>query len=423
MRKIKIKQLKPAFFDYLEYKNLLEVQQIIAEVREKGDRALIKFTLKFDQLKISRFQIERNEIKQSYHFVNEGLILNIEKVIKNLKRFSKKQLNNFKSFEFEIEPGVFVGQQVVPLRRVGIYVPGGRYPLVSSLIMAAIPAKISGVKELVVCSPPSSSGSVHPLVLMAADICGVNEVFRVGGAQAIAAMAYGTESIKAVDKIVGPGNDYVSAAKKIVYGRVGIDFMAGPTETLIMADHSAQPSFLAADLIAQAEHDICAKPIMVTDSEDLAQNVISEIRKKLKELKTADVAEWSIERNGVIVITDSLNEMVEFANKRAPEHLQLCLKNPEFLVPRLKNYGSIFIGDYSPEVLGDYSSGINHILPTNYASRFTSGLGVKDFIKTPSSLKVNKKGFLKIGPVAMSIAEAEGLEGHAHSVKVRLNSE
>lgn len=420
MRKMNISQLKPEFFDYLEFENLSEVQKIITEVRKKKDDAVRKFTLKFDHVKIDRFKIEKNEIESAYDSVSKDLISNIKKATKNLKKFSEKQLESFRSFEFEIEPRVFVGQKVIPIERVGIYVPGGRYPLISSLIMGAVPAKVAGVEEVMVCSPPSSKGSIHPAILVAADICGANEIYKAGGVQAIAAMAYGTPSIKKVGKIVGPGNNYVNAAKKIVYGQVGIDFIAGPTETLIIADKDANPSFIAADLIAQAEHDVSAKPIMVADSDELAVKVMDETKKALSDLTTTSVAEKSLKKNCIILIANSMDEAVEFANRRAPEHLQLFLSNPESFLPRLRNYGSLFIGEYSAEVLGDYSSGLNHILPTNYASRYTGGLSIRDFIKTQTSLRTNKEGFLKIGPVARSIAEAEGLEGHVNSVAVRV---
>jgi histidinol dehydrogenase len=374
----------------------------------------------FDRVKIDRFKVEKDEIESARFSVSEDLVSNIKKAAENIKRFSKKQLESFRSFEFEIEQGVLAGQRVIPVERVGIYVPGGRYPLISSLIMGAVPAKVAGVEEVMVCSPPCSKGSIHPGILVAADICGVDEVYKAGGAQAIAAMAYGTQSIKRVDKIVGPGNSYVNAAKKIVYGQVGIDFVAGATETLIIADKDANPSFIAADLIAQAEHDVSARPMMISDSEELAVKVMDEIKEALGGLTTTDVAEEAIEKNGIVLIVHSMDEAVEFANRGAPEHLHLYLNRPESFLPRLRNYGSLFIGEYSAGVLGDYSSGLNHILPTNYAARYTGGLSVRDFIKTQTSLRTNKEGFLKIAPIARSIAEAEGLDGHVNSIAKRM---
>lgn len=422
MRQVKVDQLKEEFFGHVKFEDFPDVQKIIAEVKEKGDDALKIFTLQYDYVKIDRFKIEKEEIERAYSIVSKDLISNIERISDNLKKFSKKQLGIYKDFEYEIEPGVFVGQKVIPIERVGVYVPGGRYPLISSLIMGVIPAKVAGVEEIVVCSPPSHNGSIHPAILVVADICGVDEIYKAGGVQAIAAMAYGTESIKGVDKIVGPGNIYVNAAKKFVYGPVGIDFIAGPTEVLIIADKAANPSFLAADLIAQAEHDINAKPILVTDSDEMARAVWVEIKKQLRNLKATGVAEKSLDQNGLLLIVDCIDEAIEFANRKAPEHLQLCVKNPESFLPRLRNYGSIFIGEYSPEVLGDYCGGLNHILPTNYASRYTDGLSVRDFIKIQPVLEVNKEGFFQVGPVARSIAEAEGLDGHVNSIKIRMKN-
>lgn len=422
MRKVKIDQLDEKFLDYKEFKDMPEVEKIIEEVKQTGDEAVKKFTFEFDHVEIDQFKIEREEIECAYSLIQKDFILNIEKAANNVKNFSKKQLEAYKDFEFEIGPGVFVGQKIVPIERVGVYVPGGRYPLVSSLIMGVIPAKIAGVKEVVVCSPPSCNGSLHPTIQVAADISGVDEIYKIGGIQAIATMAYGTRSIKRVDKIVGPGNRYVNAAKKNVYGRVGIDFVAGPTEVLIIADKDANPSFIAADLIAQAEHDVMAKPILVTDSEELATAVANEVKKQLKNLKTARVAKQSLKHNGLLLIVNSMDLAIEFANRRAPEHLELNVKNLEPFLSKLKNYGSLFIGEYSAEVLGDYSSGLNHILPTNYSSRYTGGLSVKDFIKIQTVLRVSEDGFLRIGPLAQNIAEAEGLYGHVNSVAIRMKN-
>ena len=422
MRKIVYEQLKPEFFNYATYEDLPHIQKIIAEVKVKGDNALKKYTWKFDRVQVREFKIEKDDIKRSFSSVSKELIYSMERVAESLRKFSKRQLKEFKDFEYEVEPGIFVGQRVVPLRRVGVYVPGGRYPLISSLIMAIIPAKIAGVNEIVVCSPPNKEGSIRHEILAAADVCEVDEIYCVGGVQAIAAMAYGTQSIKKVDKIVGPGNRYVNAAKKLVYGQVGIDFIAGPTELLIIADKEANSSFIAADLIAQAEHDQNAKPMLVTDSNELADSVMKEIIKQLRGLKTAAVAKQSLEQNGIFLVVKSLEEAVEFANQRSPEHLQLDIKNPDSYIPKLKNYGSIFIGKYSSEVLGDYSCGLNHILPTNYASRYTGGLSVKDFIKILALLKVDKNSIQEIGLTAQCIAQAEGLEGHVNSVALRMRN-
>ena len=420
MKRVKIDQLEDKFFDYAELGETSEIQEIISGVKERGDDALREFTLQFDGVKIDQFKIGKEEIEKAYSFVSKDLTLNINRSADNLRKFSERQLEAFRNFEYEIEPGALVSQKVIPIKRVGVYVPGGRYPLISSVIMGVIPAKIAGVEEVVVCSPPSHRESIHPAILVTADICGVDEINKVGGAQAVAAMAYGTQSIECVDKIVGPGNVYVNAAKKIVYGRVGIDFIAGPTEVLIIADKDANPAFIAADLIAQAEHDVSAKPILVTDSDELSSAVLAELEKQLRRLKGTCVAEKSLRQNGILIIVSNMDEAIELANRKAPEHIQLSVEDPEFFLPRLRNYGSLFIGEDSPEVLGDYCSGLNHILPTNSASRYTGGLSVKDFLKIQTTLKINREGFLRIGPVALSMAEAEGLVGHMNSIEIRL---
>jgi histidinol dehydrogenase len=421
MKKIKREQIKPEFFDYKEIGETIEVQKIIHEVRKRKDQAVKEFTLKFDGVKLEQMKIDKDEIKESYGLVNKDLILSIKKTVENLRIFSKKQMEGYKNFTFEIKPGVFVGQRVIPINRAGIYVPGGRYPLISSLIMGAVPAQVAGVSEVMVCSPPCFKDSVHPGILVAAELCGVEEIYKVGGVQAVAAMAYGTPIIQKVNKIVGPGNRYVTAAKKIVFGQVGIDFMAGPTETLIIADKKADPCFVAADLIAQAEHDFHAEPILVTDSDEWADKVIKEIGKGLKKLSNPEVAEISLKNKGLIIIVKNWDEAVELANQKAPEHLQLNLDKAEDLIPKLTNYGSLFVGSYSPVVLADYSCGLNHTLPTNSASKYTGGLSVGDFLKIQTSLQTNKYGFLKVAPAAKCLAEAEGLEGHRNSVSIRLN--
>ena len=420
MRMIKMEDFTDDYFCFEAFEDLAQVEQILLDVRDKKDSAIRNFSLKFDHVKVDEFKIGPHEIENAYSSVDKGLIKDIKTVVKNVEIFAGKQFEQYGNFEHEIEPGVVAGQRIIPLERVGIYVPGGRFPLLSSLIMGVTPARVAGVKEVICCSPPLTSGSVHPAILVAADISGVDEVYRIGGAHAIGAMAYGTQSVKKVDKIVGPGNNYVTAAKKRVYGQVGIDFIAGPSEILIIADKYANPSFIASDLIAQAEHDVNAKPLLVTDSENLSNRVIKAVEKQLKGLETENIASQSLEKNGIIVIVNNLDEAVAFANRSAPEHLELQIKNPESLIPRLRNYGSLFIGEYASEVLGDYSSGLNHILPTNFASRYSGGLSVKDFFKIQTTLKVNKQGLLSIGPVAQNIALAEGLYGHANSIIQRL---
>jgi histidinol dehydrogenase len=354
--------------------------------------------------------------------MDKDLLVHLKKAADRIESFARKQLESFRSFEVEIEPGVLTGQKIIPIERVGCYVPGGMYPLVSSVLMSAIPARVAGVKDVALFSPPSKAGKISSSILAAAEIAGVEEVYAIGGAQAVAAMALGTESIKPVCKVVGPGNIYVNAAKKLVYGEVGVDFIAGPTEILIIADECANPSFVAADLIAQAEHDVQARPILLTDSTDLADAVDEEIKKQLISLQTSETACHSLRENGVIILFEKVEEAVEITNRRAPEHCQLCVKNPELYEEQLMNYGSLFVGDLAAETLGDYSSGLNHILPTNGAARYTGGLSVKDFLKFQTYLKVDQKGFEHIAPAAVTMARAEGLHGHEQAIRAREKS-
>lgn len=420
MRVIGIDQVDDSLLEHRELPELPEVERILSEVKERGDAALEAFTFKFDGVRIKSFRFERSEIEDAYAAVDKRLVSAIKESAERLERFSKAQMEMYGSFEIEIERGVLAGQTLLPIGRVGVYVPGGRFPLVSSLIMGAVPAKTAGVKEVVVCSPPTYEGSVHPAILVAADIANVDEVYRIGGAQALGAMAYGTQSVKCVDKIVGPGNVYVNAAKKLLFGRVGIDFIAGPTEMLIIADGLSEPSFIAADLIAQAEHDTDSIPVLVTDSPELAERVNTELARQLEGLKTAAVARESLGTNGLIVIVDAIDRALDLANKMAPEHLELYVQDAGRYLPMLRNYGSLFVGGYSAGILGDYSSGLNHVLPTNRASRYTGGLTVRDFLKIQTTLKVSEMGFLAIAPAARTLAEAEGLEGHANSVNARM---
>jgi histidinol dehydrogenase len=396
------------------------VEQLLTEISQKKDQALRELTEKFDQVILKDIRVSSEEIDQSLNQVDADLQKHIQTLITNITLFSEKQLAGFHDFTVELLPGVVTGQRIIPIERVGVYVPGGRFPLISSLLMGAIPAKVAGVSEIAVCSPPSFHGSVHPAILAAAKLAGITEVYRVGGVMAIGGLAYGTETIKAVDKIVGPGNMYVTLAKKAVFGRVGIDFIAGPTEILIIADESADAALVAADLLAQAEHDLQAIPWLVTDSRILADQVSKEVDTQLKTLATQSTAAESWQKNGCIVMVDDLQQAVELANQKAPEHLELHVNHPDQWVKQLRNYGSLFIGELAAEVLGDYSSGLNHVLPTNRASRYTGGLSVKDFIKIQTTLQVKPHGLQHIGPAALAVAKAEGLAGHAASVAKRL---
>jgi len=420
MKIIQADELTENFFKYKEIEEIASVKEIISDVRLNGDRAVRNYSKKFDHVKLESIEVSNEEIRNASSKLTQKEIDTLKAATENIRKFANKQKENFKDFEYEIQPGVFTGQKIVPIKRIGVYAPGGSYPLPSTVLMCAIPSLVAESEEIVLCSPPTDNGSIHPAILATAEICQIKEVYQIGGVQAIAAMAYGTETINPVDKIVGPGNKYVTAAKKEVFGAVGIDFIAGPTEVLIIADATANPDFIAADLLAQAEHDFNAIPILITDSRKLALQVTAQVKNQLSTLKTADIAQVSIEQNGKIILVDNLDEAVEISNKKAPEHLELQIKETDKYVNCLKNYGSLFIGSYAAEVLGDYSSGLNHTLPTNTTARYTGGLSVKDFLKIQTTLRLEKEGLKSIGPVAEELGKMEGLVGHAESIAKRL---
>jgi len=420
MRIIRSGDVAEDFFKYKEIEEIDSVKEVIADVRANGDDAVRKWTKRFDGVELENLRLKNRDILSAVRNIQPDEASALRAAAENIRLFAEKQFAQFSNFEFEIQPGVFTGQRVEPIRRVGVYCPGGSYPLPSTVLMGAIPARVAGVEEIILCSPPTHGGSIHPVILAAAVICDIEEIYQIGGVQAIAAMAYGTESLKPVDKIVGPGNKYVTAAKKEVFGVTGIDFIAGPTELLIIADESADPVFIGADLLGQAEHDVNAEPILITTSRQLALEVEIEVRKQLQQLKTRDIAEAAVQNNGVIILTESLEEACEIANRKAPEHLELQVLDTEKYSSLLKNYGSLFIGSLAAEVLGDYSSGLNHTLPTNTTARYTGGLSVKDFVKLQTTLRVEPEGLKSVGDIAKKLGEMEGLDGHAKSIGVRL---
>jgi len=395
-----------------------DVKKIIDDVRRDGDAALRMYTKRFDGAELKHIRVPGERIEQAVCDPEYEVAMGT--CIEHLKRFAVRQREQLKNFDYEVVPGVRLSQVLVPISRVGVYVPGGRYPLVSSLLMCAVPARVAGVEEIAVCTPPSGDGDVHPCLLSACRMLDIDEVYSIGGAQAIAAMAYGTETVRPVDKIVGPGNIYVTSAKKEVYGDAGIDMLAGPTELLIIADESADPELIAADLLAQAEHDENALPVLITTSRTLAEAVQSEIKRQLAALETRETAERCIEKNGLILMADSAEQCAEMANKMSPEHLEIHVRNAEEVVRGLRNYGSLFIGKYSAEVLGDYSSGLNHTLPTSRIARYRGGLNVFDFLKVLTTLSADAAGFRRIAQAAETLATLEGLHGHAESVRLRL---
>ena len=388
------------------------VRKIVSDIEKYGDEAIAKYTLLLNKIKLKRFLVSKKEIKKAYKSVDRDTLTALKKAARNIRKFAKKQLKCFKNFEYT-EKGVTLGQRIIPIEKIGCYVPGGNYPLSSSALMSVIPAKTAGCKEVIVCSP-----KIKPITIVAADIAGADRIFRIGGVQAIAAMAYGTKQIPKVDKIVGPGNIYVNLAKKEVYGKVGIDFIAGPSEVMIIADDSANPSFIAADMLAQAEHDVNAIPILITISKNIAKEARIELKKQLSKLKTREIAEKAL-KNGEIIVVKNIEKAIKIANEKAPEHLELQIKNAEKYISQCLNYGSLFLGNYSAEVFGDYCSGTNHILPTARTARYSGGLSVRDFIKIDTYQKITKKGAKKLAQTASKLAEIEGLYAHKNASDIR----
>ena len=401
-------------------KVIKKVKLIVDDVKDNGDIAVTRWTKKFDGIELKKFEVTEEEKKEAYASLKEKQIQAIKNAAKNIQKFC--ELERPKTWLKNISKGIKLGRLVRPIRCVGVYVPCGRFPLPSSTLMGIIPAKVAGVEKIFVCTPPKEGGKVNEAIVVAADIAGVTKIFKVGGAQAIAAMAFGTETIPKVDKIVGPGNIYVTAAKKLVYGDVGIDFLAGPTEVLIIADDSANPRFIAADMIAQAEHDVLASSLLVTESKELGKKVLEELRKQLKKLTTAEIARKSLEKYGGIILVRDLDEAFEFANEFAPEHLEIMI-NDVRLLEKVKNAGAVFLGEYSVEAAADYASGSNHILPTGGFAKVRAGLSVKDFVKTPTVQILSKEGLETIKDTIVTLAKLESLFGHANSVKIRFEGE
>ena len=393
------------------------VAEVVANVRKNGDAALKEYTKKFDKADLSALEVTDEEIEEALNKVDDKFIKIIEKAKENIYAFHRHQVRN--SFIISENDGIVLGQKVLPLKRVGLYVPGGTASYPSSVLMNCIPAKIAGVEEIVMTTPPSADGTVNPVILAAAKIAGVGRIFKVGGSQAIAALAYGTESIPAVDKIVGPGNAFVAEAKRQVYGLVDIDMIAGPSEILIIADGTCNPEYVAADLLSQAEHDKLASAVLVTDSRELAAKVSDELERQLAVLPREEIARTSIENNGKIIITESIIQAIEIANMIAPEHLEVCVDNPFDYLDKIRNAGSIFLGKNCPEALGDYFAGPNHTLPTSGTARFSSPLSVDDFVKKSAFTYYTLDALSKVSEDIAYFAEKEGLSAHARSAVVR----
>ena len=394
------------------------VADIIANVRANGDKALFEYCEKFDKVTLSSLEVSEEEIEEAFKIADNDFIKIVAEAAENIRAFHEKQVRN--SFIISEKDGIITGQKVTPIEKVGLYVPGGTAAYPSTVLMDSIPAKIAGCQEIVMVTPPSKDGRVNPNILAAAKIAGVTRIFKVGGAQAIAALAYGTESIPCVDKIVGPGNAFVAEAKKQVFGKVSIDMIAGPSEILVVADSTCNPAYVAADLLSQAEHDRMASAVLVTDTVDFANAVSAELEKQIPMLPRAEIARYSIDNNGKIIVAENnLMLAIDIANEIAPEHLEICVDNPFDYLDKIKHAGSIFMGKYCPEALGDYFAGPNHTLPTSGSARFSSPLSVDDFVKKSQYTYYTKEALSKVYGKVATFAEREGLHAHAKSATIR----
>ncbi len=395
------------------------VTDIINNVRDNGDDALLMYCEKFDGARLSSLEVSEEEINEAFGLVDDKFIEILKSAAENIRDFHKRQVKN--SFIINENEGVVIGQKVIPIEKVGLYVPGGTAAYPSTVLMDSIPAKIAGCKEIVITTPPNKEGKVNPVILAAAKIAGVDRVFKVGGAQAVAALAYGTKTVPAVDKIVGPGNAFVAEAKKQVFGKVSIDMIAGPSEILVVADSTCNPAFVAADLLSQAEHDKMASAVLVTDSMSLAQAVQNEIEIQIEALPRKEIARASVDNNGKIIVADDIKVVIDIANEIAPEHLELCVDNPFDYLDAIKHAGSIFMGKNCPEALGDYFAGPNHTLPTSGTAKFSSALSVDDFVKKSQYVYYTRDALAKVAEDVAYFAEKEGLSAHARSATVRFD--
>ena len=409
--------LKRSPNNYSQYE--ATVNEIIEAVKTNGDKALFDYTLKFDKfvLNADNIKVTRAEIEEAYTKLDAGLIEVIKKSSENIRSFHTKQLRN--SWFDAKEDGTILGMKITPIARAGVYVPGGKAAYPSSVLMNVIPAKVAGVSEIIMTTPPGADGKVNPGTLVAADIAGVDTIYKVGGAQAIAAMAFGTDSIPKVDKITGPGNIFVALAKKAVYGYVSIDSIAGPSEILVLADDTANPRYVAADLLSQAEHDELASAILITTSKELAEKVSEQVELFVNELSRKEIISKSLDNYGYILLAESMTDAIDAVNEIASEHLEILTVNPFEIMTKIKNAGAIFMGEYASEPLGDYFAGPNHILPTNGTAKFFSPVNVDDFIKKTSIISYSREALCKVHKDIETFAESEGLTAHANSIKVR----
>ncbi len=407
-----------AKFDYGDIPSAVE--KIVNDVKNNGDEAFFKYTKNFDNTEIDRntVRVTKEEIDEAYSVIDSELIEVIKRSAERIKAFHEKQ-KRVSWFEPE-KNGELLGQLILPLASVGIYVPGGKAAYPSSVLMNVIPAKVAGVEKIVMITPPGRNGKVTPTTIVAAVEAGVTHIYKGGGAQAIAALAFGTESIPKVNKIVGPGNIYVALAKRCVFGYVGLDSVAGPSEILVIADETANPAYVAADLLSQAEHDELASSVLLTTSYGFAEKVKYEVEKQTELLERKEIIKKSLDNYGAIIVVDDIDSAVSLCNEIAPEHMEICTKEPFFVLPKIKNAGAVFLGNYTPEPLGDYMAGPNHVLPTSGTAKFFSPLSVDDFIKKSSLLAFSKEAFEKLSGDVIKFAEAENLTAHANSIKIRL---
>lgn len=394
-----------------------KVEEILVNVKIRKDKALVEYTERFDGVLLEEFLVSKKEIEKALNNIDQDLKEDLIRAKENIQRYHEEQLRS--SYFIEEDEDILLGQLIRPIEKVGVYVPGGKAAYPSTVLMNALPAKIAGVKEIIMITPPNKEGTIKDSLIVAASIAGVDKIYKIGGAQGIAALAFGTETIPKVDKITGPGNIFVATAKKQLAGYVGIDMIAGPSEIMIIADKKANPRYIAADLISQAEHDEMAASILVTDWEPMADQVLVELRSQVELLERKDIIKKSLKDYGAIIITSSLKESIEIANEIAPEHLEILTEDPFKIYKDIKNAGAIFLGEYSPEPIGDYFAGPNHTLPTSSTSRFSSPLSVDDFIKKTSLIYYSREALMKSKESIIRIAEEEGLTGHANSVKIR----
>ncbi|MBR2323467.1 MAG: histidinol dehydrogenase [Clostridia bacterium] len=396
------------------------VSEIIENVKNEGDKALFEYSLKFDKANLNSLLVSKEEFDEAFTLVDEKFIEILKSAAENIKLFHQKQVRS--GFEIKKEDGVIIGQKITPIEKAGLYVPGGTAAYPSTVLMDSIPAKIAGCKEICITTPPNKEGKVNPVILVSAFIAGVDKVYKVGGAQAIAALAYGTETISKVDKIVGPGNAFVAEAKRQVFGKVSIDMIAGPSEILIIADKNSNPKYVAADLLSQAEHDKMASAVLVCDSMELAKKVSEEVEIQLEKLPRYEIARASIDNFGKIIVAKDFDEVIKVSNEIAPEHLELVVDNPFDYLDKILNAGSIFMGRYTPEALGDYYAGPNHTLPTSGTARFSSPLSVDDFVKKSQYTYYTEEALEKVYKDVEYFAEKEGLSAHARSATVRFDN-